>query len=81
MLWADDDLIDEYLNYIEDITDHDRELILSWKCCITGRFVLERILKNGAILISAEDGEVYQVSGIISTWDEMFGYARLPLII
>lgn len=81
VLWADVDLIDEYLNCTEDITDHDRELILNWKRCITGRFVLERILKKGAILISAEDEEVYQVSGIISTWDEMFGYARLPLMI
>ena len=42
---------------------------------------MERILKKGTILISAEDGELYQVSGIISTWDEMFGYARLPLMI
>ena len=42
---------------------------------------MERILKKGAILISAEDEEVYQVSGIISTWDEMFGYAHLPLMI
>ena len=25
--------------------------------------------------------KVYQVSGIISTWDEMFGFARLPLMI
>ena len=42
---------------------------------------MERILKKGAILISAEGGEVYQVSDIISTWDEMFGYSRLPLMI
>ena len=81
VLWADVDLIDEYLSGAEDVTDHDRELILSWKRCISGRFILERILKKGAILISAEDEEVYQVSGIISTWDDMFGYAHLPLMI
>lgn len=81
VLWADVDLIDEYLIDFEEITDRDRELIMSWKRCVSGRFILERILKKGAILISAENEEVYQASGIISTWDEMFGYARLPLVI
>ena len=80
-LWADVWLIDEYLQDAEGITDNDRELIKSWKRCVSGRFILERILKKGAILISTENEEVYQVSGIISTWDEMFGFARLPLII
>lgn len=81
VLWANVDLIDEYLTDVKDISDRDRELIASWKRCVSGRFILERILKKGAMLISAEDEEVYQVSGIVSTWDEMFGYARLPLMI
>lgn len=65
----------------KDIADNDRALITSWKHCVRERFILERILKKGAILISVEDEEVYQVSGIVSTWDEMFGYAKLPLMI
>lgn len=81
VLWADVGLIDEYIKDIEGIADDDRKLIMSWKRCVRGRFILERILKKGAILISVEDKEVYQVSGIVSTWDEMFGYARLPLVI
>ena len=81
VLWEDVSLIDEYLEVSEDINDKDRELIQSWKQCISGRFILERILKKGAILISVEDEKVYQVSGIISSWDEMFGFARLPLMI
>ena len=81
VLWTNIGLIDEYLSEIEDMSDRDKELILSWKRCVCGRFILERILKKGAMLISAEDERVYQVSGIVSTWDEMFGYARLPLII
>ena len=81
VLWADTKLIDEYLKSVKDISDRDRDLITSWKRRIRGRFILERILKKGAILISAEDEEVYQVSGIVSAWDEMFAYARLPLII
>ena len=81
VLWSDVSLIDEYLKSAEDIENNDRELIQSWKRCISGRFILERILKKGAILISGEDEKVYQVSGIISTWAEMFGFARLPLMI
>lgn len=81
VLWADVSLIDEYLEGAGDIADNDRELIMSWKRCVSGRFILERILKKGAILISVENEEVYQVSGIISTWDEMFGFEYLPLII
>lgn len=81
VLWADVDLIDECLSCVKDIADDDRELISSWKRCVSGRFILERILKKGAILISVEDEKVYQVSGIVSTWDEMFGNARLPLMI
>ena len=81
VLWSDVSLIDEYLKSAEDIENNDRELIQNWKRCISGRFILERILKKGAILISGEDEKVYQVSGIISTWDEMFGFARLPLMI
>lgn len=81
VLWADVGIIDEYLKDAEGISVTDRELIMSWKRCVTGRFVLERILKKGAMLISVEDEEVYQVSGIVSTWDEMFGYARLPLMV
>lgn len=80
-MWADVGLIDDYLNVVKDISDSDRKLLMSWKRCVSGRFILERILKKGAVLISAENEKVYQVSGIISTWDEMFGYARLPLMI
>lgn len=81
VLWADVSLIDEYLKGAGDIADNDRELIMSWKRCVSGRFILERILKKGAILISVENEEVYQVSGIVSTWDEMFGFEHLPLMI
>ena len=81
VLWADTNLIDRYLNDAEGIADNDRELLKSWEHCVSGQFVLERILKKGAILISVKVEKVYQVSGIISTWDEMFGFMHLPLMI
>ena len=81
VLWADIGLIDEYLEVTDGIAENDRKLIQSWKRRVSRDFVLERILKKGAIMISAEDDEVYQVSGIISTWDEIYSRARLPLMI
>ena len=43
--------------------------------------MMERHLKKGTIFISLEDEEVYQVSGIISSWEEMFYGAPMPLIV
>ncbi len=45
--------------------DEHRKIIESWKRCIRGRFIIERHLKSGSILISMEDEKVYQVGGII----------------
>ena len=42
---------------------------------------MERHLKKGTIFISMEDEQVYQVSGIISSWEEMFYGAPMPLIV
>ena len=42
---------------------------------------MERHLKKGSIFISLENEEVYQVSGIISSWEEMFYGAPMPLIV
>lgn len=42
---------------------------------------MERHLKKGTIFISMEDEQVYQVSGIISSWEEMFYWAPMPLIV
>ena len=44
-----------------------------WKRCKPGRYILERHLKKGSVFISAEDGGVYMVKGLCSTWEEMLG--------
>lgn len=81
VLWSEVSIIDDYLEKHDEIQGDERNIVSSWKCCVSGRFMLERILKKGAILISCDDEKVYQVSGIVSAWDEMFGYAKLPMII
>jgi hypothetical protein len=58
-----------------------KEIVFGWKRRIRGRFVLERHLKKGSIFISMEDEKVYQVSGIISSWEEMFPYWPMPLML
>lgn len=80
VLWDDVSLIDQYLNEQGmDMPKEHRVIISSWKRCIQGRFVMERHLKKGTIFVS-EDGKVYQVLGIISSWEEMFPYVPMPLL-
>lgn len=42
---------------------------------------MERHLKRWTIFISMDDEEVYQVSGILSSWEEMFYGAHLPILV
>ena len=80
-LWSDVTIIDDYLKENADLSDENREIIRSWKRRIQGKFMMERHLKKGTIFISMENKEVYQASGIISSWEEMFYGAPMPLII
>jgi len=80
-LWDDVSVIDEYLLQCKAMTEEHKEIIASWKRCVRGRFMMERHLKKGSILISMENEEVYQVCGIKSSLEEMFYYAPLPLMI
>ena len=43
------------------------------------RYILERHLKKGSVFISAEDGSVYMVKGLFSTWAEMLGESPVLL--
>ena len=80
-LWSKTEAIDLYLEKHPELLENDRTIIQGWKRRIQGRFMMERHLKNGTIFISMEDEEVYQVSGIISSWEEMFCGAPMPLMV
>ena len=56
-------------------------IVRGWKRRIQGTFMMERHLKKGTIFISMEDEKVYQVSGIKSSWEEMFYGAPMPLLV
>ena len=80
-LWSDVDIIDEYLKECVDLPEEYKDIIRSWKRRVQGRFLMERHLQKGTIFISLEDGEVYQVKGIVSSWEELLYGMPMPLII
>lgn len=77
-LWSHTAVIEEYLASAELPDEHAR-IIAGWKRCKPGRYILERHLKKGSVFISAEDGAVYMVKGLFSTWTEMLGEAPVLL--
>lgn len=80
-MYEDVTVIDEYLTAHDEIPEENKKIIEGWKKCISGRFIIERHLKRGSMLISMEDEKVYQVAGIMSTLEEMFRYAPMPLMV
>lgn len=81
VLWENICLIDQYLEECgTNISKEHHRIISGWKNCVAGHFIMERHLKQGTIFIG-EDESVYQVQGIISSWEEMFPDMPLPLLV
>lgn len=80
-LWSDIEIIDLYLKENPGLPEGHKNIVRSWKRRVCGKFIIERHLKKGSIFISMENEEVYQVSGIISSWEEMFYGAPMPLMV
>ena len=79
-LWENAAVIDEYLAE-KKLSEEHKNIILGWKKRISGKFIVERHLKRGSVFICAETEEVYFVSGIISSWDEMLCGRPLPAVL
>lgn len=71
-LWSHTAVLEEYLAEAE-LPEEYKQIVAGWKRCKPGRYILERHLKKGSVFISAEDGGVYMVKGLCSTWEEMLG--------
>ena len=69
-LWERTWIIDDYLAETA-LQEEQREIILGWKRCISGTFIIERHLKKGSVFISDDNDSVYLVNGIIDSWEEM----------
>ena len=75
-------IIEEYLRSRKNrISEDDAAILSSWKRRIADDFFLERHLKSGSVLISSSTGEVYLVSGIISSWEGIFYYRNPSIMI
>lgn len=80
VLWDDTSLIDEYIELRKTELPKEHQAVLKgWKRCIKGRFIIERDLKNGSILISLDDNRVFLVRGIITSLEEMMMFYPYPL--
>ena len=77
-LWSHTAVLEEYLAEAE-LPKEDAQIVAGWKRCKPGRYILERHLKKGSVFISAEDGAVYMVKGLFSSWEEMLGDAPVLL--
>ncbi len=79
-LWERTNIIDDYL--LETVLPKEqKEIMLSWKRCIPGTFIIERHLKKGSIFISSDNNFIYLVKGITSSWEEMFSGIPTPIIV
>ena len=81
-IWDNIDVIDRYIDAGKDkLSDEDIDILCDWKQFVRSRFIVERHLKKGSIFIDAENGEVYQVSGLQSSWEETLSFTSLPVMI
>lgn len=79
-LWNDVDLVDSFLEKNGgELSEDERQIIMSWKRRVTGKFVLERHLKSGSVFIDMKTEEVYLVKGLLSSWEEMIPKYALPI--
>ena len=77
-LWSHTGVIEEYL-VVAELPNEYAQIVAGWKQRKPGRYILERHLKKGSVFISVEDGAVYMVKGLFSTWAEMLGESPVLL--
>jgi len=80
-MWTHSGVISDYLAADgKDLPEEHRQIIAGWMHCAKGMFALERHLKDGSILISMDNEQVYKSVGIVSSWREMFMFSECPVL-
>lgn len=81
-LWENPLIIDEYLERCaEEIPEADAKIVKSWKQVKCGKYIVDRHLNKGSVLVSLEDESVYVVKGIYSDWRELLWDGPVPQIV
>lgn len=81
-LWEDKTVIDEFiLSGFKKMDEEETALVSSWKRAIHGKFIVDRHLRKGSVLISIENNETYIVKGIYSSWREILENCPMPQIV
>ena len=81
-LWENKDIIDEFvLSDFKKMDEEKTEIVNSWKKAIHGKFIVDRHLRKGSVLVSVDNNEVYIVKGIYSSWREMLEGYPMPQIV
>lgn len=63
------------------MNEEETEIVTSWKKEIRGKFIVDRHLKKGSVLVSVDNNEVYIVKGIYTSWREMLESYPMPQIV
>ncbi|MBP5718165.1 MAG: hypothetical protein J6X53_04205, partial [Abditibacteriota bacterium] len=79
-IWERPNLLNQYLAQSGGVLPEETKRVLSdWRNeFVSGPFIVERYLKEGAVFISIRDGRVYLVSGITSEIEESLPQDALP---
>lgn len=81
-LWGNKDIIDEFvLSDFKKMDEEETAIVSSWKKAIHGKFIVDRHLRRGSVLISVDNNEVYVVKGIYSSWREILESYPIPQIV
>ena len=79
-IWEHTDIIDDYLKEHPGMKSESKDILISWKRCIHGRWIVERHLKSGSVFLG-KSPYAFMVQGIVSSFEEMIGMYGTPVFI
>jgi len=71
-LWEKRDIIDEFvLSDFKKMDEEEKAIVSNWNKAIHGKFIVDRHLRKGSVLISVDNNEVYIVKYFCSNITEL----------